>query len=305
MSGSEPADTGRAIPVTVGFIGLGRMGLPMARRLAVSDIPVTVWNRTVSRADALVAVGARRAGSPRELAAASDVVITMLADGNAARTVLCGATGVLSACRSGSVVVDMSTMGPQVAREIAAEAAAHGVEFLDAPVSGSVALAEQGTLTTMVGGSPDAFERARPVLEVLTKAQFHLGAAGAGAAMKLAVNIVVAATNQSVAEGLALAEKSGIDRVAAYETLASSAVASPLISYKREAYLNPESAPVSFAAVLMRKDLDLAIAAAGEARLPLPAAAAAKDFLDVACQAGLGDADFACVAQVLRHWPPT
>src|SRR5205814_128906 len=155
------------------------------------------------------------------------VVITMLSDASATHEILCGAHGVLSACREGSIVVDMSTIGPQAARDIATEAAHQNVEFLDAPVSGSVALAEQGALTTMVGGSPGAFDRVRPVLAALSRTQLYLGPTGAGAAMKLAVNIVIAATNQSIAEALTLAEASGIDRTAAYETLACSAVSSP------------------------------------------------------------------------------
>jgi 3-hydroxyisobutyrate dehydrogenase-like beta-hydroxyacid dehydrogenase len=286
-------------PATVGFIGLGHMGLPMAQRLAASEFPLTAWNRTSSRADPLAATGTRLAGSPSALAAGCDVVITMLSDAGAARAVLCGSDGVLSACRPGTIVVDMSTIGPHAARELAAEAARCGAEFLDAPVSGSVTLAGQGALTVMVGGPAGAFERARPVLAVLSKAQLHLGPHGAGAAMKLAVNLVVAATNQAVAEALALAEVSGIDRAAAYDTLATSAVSSPFLSYKRQAYLSPGGAPVSFTTALMSKDLALAIGVAGD--VPLPATAVTKQSLDAACAAGFSDADFASVAQVLRQ----
>jgi 3-hydroxyisobutyrate dehydrogenase-like beta-hydroxyacid dehydrogenase len=284
----------------VGVIGLGRMGLPMAGRLVRAGFPVTVWNRTPGRAAPLTELGARRAESPQALAASADVVITMLSDGPAVRAVLGGPAGVLAAARPGTVAVDMSTIGPAAARELAAEAGRHGVEFLDAPVSGSVTVAEQGMLTVMAGGPPDAFERVRPVLAAVSQAQLHLGPAGAGAAMKLAVNLVIAATNQSVAEALALAESYGIDRASAYDTLASSAVASPFLGYKRDAYLQPDAAPVSFSAALMSKDLELAIGLAAGQRLPLPVASAAQEFLAVATGAGLGEADFACVAQVLR-----
>ena len=274
------------------------MGLPMAGRLAASGFPLVVWNRTSSRAALLPAAGAELADSPSALAARCDVVITMLSDAGAVRAVLGGRDGVLAACRPGSIAVDMSTIGPQAARDMAAEAAAHGVEFLDAPVSGSVSVAEQGALTVMVGGPAGAFERARPVLAVLSKAQLHLGPSGAGAAMKLAVNLVIAAINQSVAEALTLAGVSGIDAAAAYDTLAASAVSSPFLSYKRQAYLRPDGAPVSFTAALMSKDLGLAIGVAGG--VPLPVTAAAKEFLDATCAAGFGDADFASVARVLR-----
>lgn len=283
----------------VGFIGLGRMGLPMARRLAASGYELTVWNRTASRTAPLAAAGASIAGSPAALAAECDVVITMLADAAAVRMVLCGSNGVLSASRPGSIAVDMSTIGPEAARDLAARAARTGTGFLDAPVSGSVALAEQGALTTMVGGPRDAFEHVQPVLAVLSKTQVHLGPAGAGAVMKLAVNIVIAATNQSVAEALTLAEVSGIDRAAAYDTLAASAVSSPFIGYKRQAYLGPDDGFVAFTAALMSKDLELALGVAGDLRLPVTAAA--KEYLDAACAAGMSDADFACVARALRQ----
>jgi 3-hydroxyisobutyrate dehydrogenase-like beta-hydroxyacid dehydrogenase len=286
--------------MNVGFIGLGRMGLPMAGRLARAGFPVTVWNRTPGRAGPLTGVGARLAESPHALAAGADVVITMLSDGPAVRAVLGGRDGVLAAARPGTVAVDMSTIGPAAARELAAEAGQHGVEFLDAPVSGSVAVAEQGMLTVMVGGPPEEFQRVRPVLAAVSKAQLHLGPAGAGAAMKLGVNLVIAATNQSVAEALTLAESYGIDRASAYDTLASSVVASPFLGYKRQAYLQPDAAPVSFSTALMSKDLELAIGLAAGQRLPLPVASAAQEFLAVVTAAGLGEADFACVAQVLR-----
>jgi 3-hydroxyisobutyrate dehydrogenase-like beta-hydroxyacid dehydrogenase len=284
--------------MNVGFIGLGHMGLPMARRLAASGTPLTVWNRTAGKAAPLADAGAKVAVSLPDLAAACDVVITMLADAAAVRSVLAGDGGVLAACRDGAVVIDMSTIGPRAARDLAAEAARHGADFLDVPVSGSVALAEAGTLTALAGGPREAFDWARPVLAELSQRQLYLGPAGSGAAMKLAVNIIIAALNQSVAEALALAEESGIDRARAYETLTSSAVASPFITYKKDAFLRPGEGPVSFTTALMKKDLELAMEIAGD--LPLPVTLAARDFLSTACEAGLADADFASVAQVLR-----
>ena len=172
------------------------------------------------------------------------------------------------------------------------------MDFLDAPVSGSAALAEQGTLTAMVGGAPAAFERVRPVLAALSQRQLYLGPSGAGAAMKLAVNIIIAATNQAVAEALALAEESGIDRARAYDTLTASAVASPFISYKREAFLHPGEGPVSFTTALMRKDLELALGVAGGSRCRSPRRPGTS--WTPPAQAGLADADFASVIQVLR-----
>jgi 3-hydroxyisobutyrate dehydrogenase-like beta-hydroxyacid dehydrogenase len=288
------------VTMRVGFAGLGHMGLPMATRLAAHGFPLTVWNRTGSRAAPLAERGVPVAGSPRELAAASDVIITMLADRGAVHAIWCGPDGLLAGCGDGCVGVDMSTIGPHAAREIAAEAGRHGVEFLDAPVSGSTALAEQGTLTTMVGGPVAAFERVRPVLAALTARQLHLGPSGAGAGMKLAVNIMIAATNQAVAEALALAGEAGISPDNAYDTLTASAVASPFLGYKREAYLAAGGSPVSFTTALMAKDLELALGIATGAGLPLPVTTAARRFLDQACAEGFADADFACVASLVR-----
>jgi 3-hydroxyisobutyrate dehydrogenase-like beta-hydroxyacid dehydrogenase len=286
----------------VGFIGLGHMGFPMAQRLAASGFRLVVWNRTPGRAAPLAAAGAALADSPAALAAGSDLVITMLADAAVVRAVLCGPGGVLPALRRGAIVVDMSTIGPAAAREIAAEAGTHGIGFLDAPVSGSVSLAEQGTLTVMAGGPRTAFDQARPVLAQVSKTQLYLGPQGAGAAMKLAVNILIAATNQAIGEALLVAGQSGIDQAAAYDTLASSAVASPFLAYKREAFLSPGTAPASFTTALMSKDLRLAMDVAGAIHLPVTAAA--RQFLDACAAGGFADDDFACVARVLRREAP-
>ena len=300
------------IPLKVGFAGLGRMGAPMAARIAEHGFPLAVWNRTAARAEALAealagplaARGVRVAGTLPELAAGSNVIITMLSDGAAARAVWAGPGGLLEACAPGTIGVDMSTTGPRAARDIASRAERAGVRFLDAPVSGSVALAEQGGLTAMAGGDPCALAKALPVLAAVTAKQLHLGPQGAGAAMKLAVNIMIAATNQAVAEGLALAAQAGIDPRDAYEALTASAVSSPFLRYKRGAYLEPGDGPVSFTTTLMAKDLQLALDIAGEAALPLALAAAAKESLDQARAAGFGDADFACVARLLREGRP-
>ena len=287
------------IPLKVGFAGLGRMGAPMAARIVEHGFPLTAWNRTPGRAGPLASQGARVAGSLGELAADSNVIITMLSDGAAALSVWAGPGGLLEACAPGTIGIDMSTTGPHAAREIASRADLAGVRFLDAPVSGSVALAEQGRLTTMAGGDPAALAKALPVLRAITARQLHLGPPGAGAAMKLAVNIMIAAVNQAVAEGLALAAEAGIDPRDAYEAFLASAVSSPFLRYKRDAYLVAGDVPVSFTTALMAKDLQLALDIAEQAALPLTLAATAKQTLDRACAAGFGDADFACIVRLL------
>jgi 3-hydroxyisobutyrate dehydrogenase-like beta-hydroxyacid dehydrogenase len=286
--------------VNVGFVGLGRMGRPMARNLLKAGLPVSVWARTPGASAPLAQDGAQVAADRLELARGSDVVVTMVSDAAALEDVLLGEDGVLAGLAPGAVVVDMSTIGPVAARSFADEAAARSVSFLDAPVSGSVGLAEQATLLTMVGGDRDTFERLQPVLAAMTKAQFYLGPSGSGAAMKLALNGVVAVTNQAVAECLVFAERAGVDVEAAYDVLANGAVASPYVLYKRKAFLEPGAEPVFFTTDLMRKDLGLAVRLAEGLGVRLPAVEATDRVLERASDAGLGEADFARVIEVIR-----
>jgi 3-hydroxyisobutyrate dehydrogenase/2-hydroxy-3-oxopropionate reductase len=283
----------------VGVAGLGRMGLPMGRRLLDAGFPLTVWNRSPGKAEELA--GARVAATPRELAESADVVVTMLADAAALEQVLHGDDGLLAGLRDGAVVVDMSTIGQEAATGFAGEVAAAGGRWLDSPVSGSVALAQAGTLTLMVGGAPEALERARPVLETLGQKLFHLGPEGAGAAMKVVVQAVLSLLNEAVAEGLVLAERAGIARETAYDVFSGGVVGAPFVQYKRDAFVRPEETPVAFTIDLMRKDLRLAFAVAERVGVPLPAVTAAADVLAQASERGLGDADLARVADVVRN----
>jgi 3-hydroxyisobutyrate dehydrogenase len=284
----------------IGFIGMGRMGMRMAPHLLAAGFDLTVYNRTAERCRPLAERGATVAAIPAELAATSDVVITMVSDQEAVEAVLLGATGALTTLRAGSAVIDMSTIGPTAARTLARAASEHGVDFLDAPVSGSTAAAEAATLVTMVGGERAAFERVRPVLAAMTTHQHYLGPSGAGAAMKLAVNTVIAVTNEVVSEALVLAERSGIERAAAYAVLAGSAVASPYVAYKQGHFLNPSAHPATFTPRQMQKDLDLALGLARDVGLPLFTAAAANQVLSAARGLGYGDMDMVRVADVLR-----
>jgi len=224
-------------------------------------------------------------------------VILMLADGHAARAV--GAEA-LSAMEAGSVLVDMGTSGPDAERDLARAAAERGIGFLDAPVSGSIAPARAGTLTALVGGSEADLERARPALEAMTKAQHHLGGVGSGAVMKLALNTMIAVTNEAISELLVLCERSGLERAAAYAALADSALASPFVQYKQAAYLAPDDEPVGFTPKLMLKDLALAYELAAEVGAELPAVEAAREVLERTIAAGRGDEDLVRVADTLR-----
>jgi 3-hydroxyisobutyrate dehydrogenase-like beta-hydroxyacid dehydrogenase len=283
---------------SVGFAGLGRMGLPMAQHVLRAGFPLVVWNRTPSRSAPLRADGATAAAEPTGLAAA-DVVVTMLSDAAAVRAVLVE-SGLLGALEPGAVVVEMSTIGPAAIGQLAAEAKARSVRLVDAPVSGSVSVAEAGQLFAMVGGEREAYEKVAPVLDAMTKGHVLLGPSGSGAAMKLAVNAMVAVVNESVAETLTLAERFGIDRRLAYEVLAGGALASPFLQYKRGAFLDPGNEPVAFTTALMRKDAALAQELAARLGVRLPAAAAAAGVLEEAMHAGLAEADMASVISVLQ-----
>ena len=284
--------------MTVGFAGIGRMGFAMAQHVLAAGFPLHVWNRTAERYAPLVEQGATAVPDPASLAAA-EVVVTMLTDGPAAHSVLVE-SGLLEKLRPGSIVLEMSTIGPKAVVGLADEARRNGVHLLDAPVSGSVTVAEAAQLFAMVGGDPGAYERAKPVLDAMTKGHMLLGPSGAGAAMKLAVNAMIAVTNESIAETLVLAERFGIEGERAYDVLAGGALASPFLLYKREAFLHPDAGTVAFTSALMRKDISLVeeLALALQARLPTVTAAA--EVLDEALRSGLGDADMAAVISVLR-----
>ena len=286
----------------VGVLGIGRMGGAMARALAAAGFEVVCWNRTAAAAEALAAeLGGRSARRPADVAAAAEVCVSMLADGPAVESVYRGSDGLLAGARSENVLVDSSTVPPVVIRGLAADARSAGAGLLDAPVSGSVALAGSGGLTIMVGGEARDLERARPVLDALAKTVFHMGPLGSGAAMKLAVNAVIFGLNEALAEGLVLAEAAGIERHAAYDVLAASAVGAPYVGYKRAAFLEPETAPVAFALDLAAKDLTLIAELAREVGVPVPQAMANLEVISAASAGGRGDRDFSTVAEHLRR----
>ncbi len=286
--------------MNVAIVGLGRMGSPMARALLRAGFPLTAFNRSPGPAASLAQAGATVVDTPAAAAAAAEVVITMLADGAAVEAVMEGPDGILSACTEQSTLIEMSTIGPERARDLAARAAQRGATLLDAPVSGSVALAESATLTTLVGGDRSRFEQVRPVLSAMTRAQLWLGPSGAGAAMKLGLNGLLAATTQAVAEALVVAEGCGIDRPLAYEAIVQSAVGSPFVEYKREAFIAPSDAPVAFTLELMEKDLALYEALAASLGVELAAARASRESIAAARRSQGDDADLAAVAQALR-----
>jgi 3-hydroxyisobutyrate dehydrogenase/2-hydroxy-3-oxopropionate reductase len=278
------------------------MGSAFARALSRAGFQVVCWNRTAAGAEALAdELGGRAVARPADVAAAADVCISMLADETAVRDVFEGPDGLLGGARTGNVLVDSSTVPPSTMRSFEAEARRAGAGILDAPVSGSVALAESGALTLMVGGEGSDLERARPVLDALAKTIFHMGALGSGAAMKLAVNTVIFGLNQAVAEGLVLAEAAGVRRELAYDVIAASAVGAPYVNYKRAAFLEPRSTPVAFALDLAAKDLGLIAQLAEAEGVPMPQSTTNLAVIQEASTGGRGDRDFSSVAEQLRE----
>ena len=285
----------------VALLGTGRMGSAMARALAGAGHELVLWNRTPDRADALaVELGARTAATPAEAARSAAVALTVLADDAAVEAVFGGPDGLLAGANPGSVLADLSTITPTTLAAFERDAHARGVYLLDAPVSGSVAAAESGQLTLMVGGEAEHLEQARPVLDTIGRTIFHIGPLGSGHAMKLAVNTLIFGLNEALAEGLVLAEAAGVERSRAWEVFAASAAGAPFVGYKRAAFLDPAGTPTAFALELADKDLRLITAFADELGVPMPQARINLDVIrDAEASRDPGD-DFSAVAEHLR-----
>ena len=284
---------------SVGFIGLGLMGRPMAANLLKAGYELTVWNRTASRADALVAAGAKRAATPREAAAASEVLITIVSDPPALEAVLWGDDGALEGLRRGSVLVDSSTISPALARRVAKTVAARGVEFLEAPVTGGTWGAEKGELVFMVGGTAETLRRVEPLLGVMGKGWPLLGPHGTGQTVKVASNTILALEVDAFAEALALVKGAGVPGERLVEIMQLSMGRSPLLEIKMPLMLKGDYTS-SFPLRLMHKDVSLAIELANQLGVPMPAAAAAREVYSAVKGTAGGDADYSVVADFWR-----
>ena len=262
----------------VGVIGLGIMGAPMARNLLRAGHEVVVHGRSPARVEALVGLGASAAPSPSALAARVEAVVTSLPDGPDVEQVVAGPDGILAGAPPRLLVIDTSTIAPDVARSLAERAAARGVDFLDAPVSGGQQGAVDGTLSIMVGGDAGAVVRARPVLDAIGRKVTHMGAPGQGQMTKLVNQVVGATTLAAVAEGLLLAERAGLDPAAVIEAVGSGAAASWQLSNLGPRMQKGDFAP-GFMVRLQQKDLRLALAAAASLSVPLPATAVVHQLL--------------------------
>lgn len=282
----------------IGFIGLGLMGRPMSMNLLQAGYPLTLWNRTASRADELVAAGAKLGKSPQEVAAASDYLFTIVSDPPALEQVLWGPGGAMPALKRGSIYVDSSTISPGLARKIAAASAERGARFLDAPVTGGDWGAKKGELVFMIGGDAATLKEAEPILSVMGKKLFHLGPNGAGQTIKLAMNLILALEVDALAEALALTTRAGIPGEKLVEVLQSSMGRSGLLDVKAPNLLKGEYAP-SFPLRLMHKDLGLALDLANQLGVALPATAAARETYNYVKGASKEDLDYSAV---MKFW---
>lgn len=279
----------------VGLMGLGLMGSPMARNLLKAGFPLTVWNRTRAKAEKLGQEGAKVANSPQEVAADSDVLITIVSDPLALEQVLYGAIGALSELKKGSVLVDSSTVSPALARRIAKSCSERGVDFLDAPVTGGTWGAEKGELVFMIGGKKEVLDRVEPVLQAVGKRFFLLGPNGAGQTVKLAMNMILALQVEALAESLELVTRAGVPGERLIEVLQSSMARAQVLDVKAPMLMKRDFTP-SFPLRLMHKDMGLAMDLAKELGLDLPAGAAAFKAYSSVKSAAKSDVDYAAIA---------
>ena len=284
----------------VGFIGLGIMGRPMAGHLVSAGYEVTVWNRTRSKAADLVKAGARWAESPKEVASRSDVTITMVADTPDVLEVILGPNGIIEGIRPGAVVVDMSTISPAATREIARRLAEKGAEMLDAPVSGGEKGAIEGTLSIMVGGKPEVFERILPIFQRMGRNIVHLGDHGAGQVTKACNQLVLSLTILGVAEALTLARKAGVDPAKVRAALLGGFANSRVLEVHGQRMLDGKFEP-GFRTRLYHKDLGIVMDTGRAVGMPLLRAGLAAQLFQAAMARGLGEMDYSVLARVIAE----
>ena len=283
---------------TVGFVGLGIMGKPMAENLIEAGFDLVVYNRTREKAEDLE--GAHVAESPKEVAEQSDIIITMLPDSPQVEEVLAGEDGVLGGVRDGALIVDMSTISPVVTEELSEKAREKGASMLDAPVSGGDVGAIDGTLSIMVGGSEEDFERARPLFEVMGGTVTHVGPVGTGQVVKAANQIVVALTIEAVSEALVLGSKGGVAPEKILDVLGGGLAGNKVMDLKREKMLDHSFDP-GFKVKLHHKDLGIALAAGREYGVTLPVTAVVDQMLETLKMRGRGDQDHSALLTLIEE----
>jgi len=282
----------------IGFVGLGAMGSAMVQRLLAAGYPVTGYNRTRAKAEALASKGLIVADSARAAVEGADVVFSMVTDSEALQDVALRPDGILAGLGKGAVWAEMSTVSPVVTRMLGERVAEKGATLLDAPVSGSTVTIAQGQLSFIVGGDPAALERIRPALLAIGPTITHVGALGLAVTMKIAINLSIGVQMLAFSESVLLAEKSGIPREKAVDALLKGVTASPMLKYRGPFVLDmPEEA--LFNVMLMQKDMRLALEQGRTVGVPLPSTGLVHELLTGARGLGLAEKDFAAVFDVL------
>jgi len=285
---------------SIGFIGLGIMGTPMALNLVKAGLKLTVYNRTRDKAEPLERAGARVAASAAEAARDADVIITIVSDTAAMEEIVLGNGGLLNTIQPNAVLIDSSTISPAVSCKLASQLATKGASMLDAPVTGSKHGAEKGELTFMIGGERGTLERVMPILKVLGKKHVYCGAHGLGLAAKLAMNAILSTMVEIFAEGFVMATKAGVPPATLLEIMQSSFARSGIIDFKAPFVFKGDFTPY-FPLKLMHKDLELAMEFAYAQNLTMPATATVKEVYGAARAQGLGDQDYAAVITFLER----
>ena len=286
----------------IGFIGLGAMGQGIVPRLIDAGHAVTGWNRTRAKAGSLIDRGMQWAASPRELAARSEIVFSIVTDAAAVRAVALGDDGIIAGLAREAVYLDMSTIAPEASRAISSEFRKAGLTMLDAPISGSPVTLAQGKASIMVGGDRAAFERVKPVLLDIGAKASYIGRSGLAVQMKLAINLVLMVEVIAFGEGVALAEKGGVAREVAVEAMLASVVASPVLGYRGPFILEGRMPKEPLADVnLQQKDMTLGLELARKSGAATPLAAAANEMMNTCRGMGLDHHDFVIAHEVYRR----
>ncbi len=284
---------------SIGFIGMGHMGSHMAQRLLDAGYQVTVYDRTEEKAKALGQRGALVAPTPKELAANCQVVMACVTNDEAQQDVMFGPDDALAGVHGGSMIIDLSTVSPHASRRLYQAAKEKGVPMIDAAVSGSVPQVDQGSLVIFVGGEQTTYQQCKPLLDVLGKNSFYMGASGMGTTMKLVVNTLLGLGMQALAEAIALGEKAGVEKGLLLDVLGQTAVLTPgqkskLDNVRREQY------PTNFALSLMHKDLSLVLSRAYDVSVSMPTTAAAQQMYTAAMAKGM-DEDFSIMIKFMEE----
>jgi 3-hydroxyisobutyrate dehydrogenase-like beta-hydroxyacid dehydrogenase len=288
--------------MNIGFVGLGAMGAGIVPRLIAAGHTVTGFNRSKDKAAPLLKSGMRWADSPREVAAASEVVFSIVTDAAAVRAVALGDDGVIAGLTPGSVYVDMSTIAPDSSRAVSAEFAKKGLPMLDAPISGSPVTLAQGNAALMVAGDKAAFEKVEPVLRAIGPKVTYIGTSGLAVQMKIAVNLLLMVEVIAFGEAVALAEKGGVKREVAVDAVLKSVAASPVLGYRGPFILEGKMPEVPLADVtLQQKDMLLALELGRKLGSPVPLAAAANEMMNACRGLGIDHRDFVTAHEVYRR----